>query len=337
MTVLRRMDMATKIFISYSRTDYLDDKNEPLEESSVAKIVKTLKDNGIDVWIDVNAHYKGQYFAKVIANKILWADKVLFISSENSNSSEWVKKEILFAVERKKEIIPLKLDESEYCDDIALALAGLDYIEYFKNPRHALDKIVSQLEDIPESPDINTKKKIIVFFKGLLAVIFVFAIIFMICFSIGFSVGYFSHKTNAEKLISTAFRNCEFVSMNSHTIHYSGKSIAFVYDVNTDKLEFINDKEIRFFDNITFESVVMAMSMPMAFKNLMKTIKYAGNGKAKAGLLIVGSVGILCGYSIGNPIGAKLAQWEGEKALGKYFKQEATREKIRLMLNDLYQ
>lgn len=331
------MDKTIKLFISYSRADYLNEKNEPIEDSPVAKIVKTLKDNGIDVWIDVNAHYPGQYFTKVIAERILWADKILFISSENSNSSEWVKREILFADERKKEIIPLKLDESEFCEDLALALTGLDYIEYFKNPRHSLDKIVSRLKGLPEEKDTKKENNTIDFFKGLLAIILVFAIIFMLFFSIGFSVGYFSHKTDAEELISTAFRNSEFVSKNSHTIYYSGKSIAFTYDVSTDKLELTNDTEIRFFDNITFESVAMAISIPIAFKNLMKTAKFAGNGRAKAGVLIVGSVGILCGYSIGNPIGEKFAQWQGEKALEEYFRQEVNKEKIRQMLNDLYQ
>lgn len=331
------MAKTIKIFISYSRSDYLDDKNEPLEDSSVAKIVKTLKDNGIDVWIDVNSHYKGQYFAKTIAKRILWADKVLFISSENSNSSEWVKKEVLYAAEKKKEIIPLKLDESDFCEDIALTLAGIDYVEYFKNPNHALDKIVSQLKGIPENPDIKEENNIIEILMGILAIFLVFVIVFMIFFSIGFSVGYFSHKTDAEELITTAFRNSEFVSKNSHTIHYSGKSIAFTYDVSSDKLELTNDAEIRFFDNITFESVVMAISIPMAFKNLLRTANFAGNGKAKAWVLIVGSVGILCGYSIGSPIGAKYAQWQGDKALEEYFKQEATKEKIRIMLNDLYQ
>ena len=73
--------MSVKVFISYSRKDYIDNNNNPKEDSAVGRIVDTLKQNGIEVWIDINAHYAAEYFAEVLAKQIRKADKIVFISS----------------------------------------------------------------------------------------------------------------------------------------------------------------------------------------------------------------------------------------------------------------
>jgi len=136
-----------KIFVSYSRADYLDENGQLLVSSPVGTIIDALKaSNNIEVWIDVNSNYSGQYFTSVLAKKILWADVILFLSSHNSNSSKWVSKELLFAHDHKKEILPIRLDDSNYNLDIALILTGIEYIEYYKNPKNKLLDITENVQ-----------------------------------------------------------------------------------------------------------------------------------------------------------------------------------------------
>ena len=144
-----------KIFISYSRADYIDENGVALRTSPVYTILEALKaDKQIDIWIDVNAKYSGKHFTSVLAKRIQWADKVLFLSSINSNSSEWVSKEILYAYDNKKEILPVLLDNSAFNVDFALILTGIDYIEYYKNPEQRISDILDNiLEDPQEQND----------------------------------------------------------------------------------------------------------------------------------------------------------------------------------------
>lgn len=330
------------VFISYSRADYLDTNNNIIEDSAVDVIVQALERNSIKYWIDIDGdNTNDQYMAK-ITEAIEDSGMVLFISSEKSNGKDsyWPIKEVSLAGEKHKKIVPVKIDDSEFNNNISLVFAGVNIIEYYKNEERSIKKVIKifkgEDDTIILAPD-SIQKKILSVSKVVACLLLVLICVFTLFASIGFAVGYFTHRTNAEVLMSSAFRNRELNAKNNHTIYYSGKSIEFTYDVNTDKLELYNETEIRFFDNITFESVAMAISIPLAFKNLMKSAKYAGNGKAKAGVMIVGSIGILCGYSIGVPIGANYAQWQGEKSLEEYFKRESTREKIKAMLNELYQ
>ena len=55
---------------------------------------------------------------------------VLFLSSQNSNQSSNVIKEIGIAVHYQKPIIPIKLDTYSYDVNIEYDLCNIDYIEY---------------------------------------------------------------------------------------------------------------------------------------------------------------------------------------------------------------
>lgn len=330
------------VFISYSRADYLDQNNNVIIGSAVDVIVKILERNEINYWIDIDGdNTSDQYLAK-ISHAIDNSDIVLFVSSEISNGKEsyWPIKEVSLAGEKHKRVLPVNIDGSRFNDNISLIFAGVDVIEYYKNQNQSLEKIIKFIKgnDVNFFSSTNLKQNnFLSLCKTFASLLLVLICVFTFFFSIGFAVGFFTHRADIEILMSSAFRNSELTAKNNHTICYSGKSIVFTYDVNTDMLELSNDTEIRFFDNITFESVAMAISIPLAFENLMKSAKYSGNGKIKVGILIVGSIGILCGYSIGEPIGSNYAQWQGERSLKEYFKRESTREKVRMMLNELYQ
>lgn len=123
------------VFISYSRSD-----------SSIAdEIVKSLDEMGLKYWIDRSGEYSGKNYKSVIVDKIRHSFVILFLSSENSNKSDNVTKEISVAVELKKYIIPVRLDKSPYADSITYDLSGIDYIDYEKEKEVLEQKVRSQL------------------------------------------------------------------------------------------------------------------------------------------------------------------------------------------------
>ena len=108
------------IFISYSRKD---------QEQAYA-ICELLNKNGISYWIDKEGKYSGSNFKGVIVEQIKKSSVVLFLSSQNSNQSSNVIKEIGISVHYQKPIIPIKLDTYSYDVNIEYDLCNIDYIEY---------------------------------------------------------------------------------------------------------------------------------------------------------------------------------------------------------------
>lgn len=111
------------VFISYSRRD----------TTKVTPIVNFLLENGVKVWIDKDGIESGDAFKSVIVSAIDNASTFLFFSSAASNESEWTVKEVNTAIYKKKRIIPVKLDNSDYSPSILFDLVGLDYIDFTRN------------------------------------------------------------------------------------------------------------------------------------------------------------------------------------------------------------
>ena len=129
------------VFISYSRMD--SDKAD--------EIVNILKQMKLNIWIDRTGEYSGRNYKSVIVNTIKQSHIVLFLSSENSNKSENVIKEVSVAVEFKKMIIPIMLDNTPYADSITYDLTGIDYVNYEKEKEQLERKVLSQLTLIKSS------------------------------------------------------------------------------------------------------------------------------------------------------------------------------------------
>lgn len=108
------------IFISYSR------KNQEQADA----ICELLNKNGISYWIDKEGKYSGSNFKGVIVEQIKKSSVVLFLSSQSSNQSSNVIKEIGISVHYQKPIIPIKLDSYSYDVNIEYDLCNIDYIEY---------------------------------------------------------------------------------------------------------------------------------------------------------------------------------------------------------------
>lgn len=145
------------VFISYSRADYKDDNNEPIPNNVISKITSAFKKKSISYWIDEDGIYTGDNFAPKIAEAIKDSSVFVFVSTENSNKSQWTQNEISVAQLYKKPILPLKCDDSTYATNVVMYLAMLDYCDYKNSPDSAIEKLVNSVKD--KLPHDVTQKK----------------------------------------------------------------------------------------------------------------------------------------------------------------------------------
>lgn len=130
----QRAAMKHKVFISYSRKD-----------KEVAEyICATLKENNIDYWIDKEGIYSSSNYKELIVDAIDVSKAVIFISSANSNASVNVIREIGYAVNMNKPILPLVLDDAPYAKSIRLDISDIDQID-FRNPTASSKKLITSL------------------------------------------------------------------------------------------------------------------------------------------------------------------------------------------------
>ena len=80
-----------------------------------------------------------------LADAIAESSVLLFVSSINSNASEWTAGEIGTAHLYKKKIIPFRLDESPFARSIIVKIASLNFIEYYQNREKALSELVKSI------------------------------------------------------------------------------------------------------------------------------------------------------------------------------------------------
>lgn len=120
-----------KVFFSYSRND----------AEKVDRVCNLLEQMEIPYWIDRNGVFSGSNFKELIVKAISSTDIVLFMSSEDSNRSLNVAKEISIADQYRKTIVPVRLDDSPMNPKIAYDLAGIDFLDLFTFDEKSLAKL----------------------------------------------------------------------------------------------------------------------------------------------------------------------------------------------------
>lgn len=104
-----------------------------------------LNNLSIPYWIDIKGIYSGRNFKEVIVNAISTSEIVLFLSSENSNKSDNVAKEISLADKFNKVIIPVKLDNSPMNPKMEYDLSGIDFVELYSFDEKNTSRLASAL------------------------------------------------------------------------------------------------------------------------------------------------------------------------------------------------
>ena len=139
--------MEYDVFISYSRKDYKTEDKQIIPDNIISKIKELFTNSGISYWIDEEGIFSGDAFTEAIARNIKSSKIFLFISSENSNASQWTSNEIATANAYKKKIIPFRIDNSTYNDSVIMYIASLDYIDYTSNPEKAMQQLAMSVKN----------------------------------------------------------------------------------------------------------------------------------------------------------------------------------------------
>ena len=137
--------MKYDVFISYSRNDYYDASGKVLEGNTVSLIHEFLQKHGVKCWFDQRFIQAGESFSTEIDQAIEKCEFFLFLSSANSNASEWAEGEIAIARSKEKRIIPFKMDACPYSPSINLYLQHLHYIDYIQDRKQALKDLLKVL------------------------------------------------------------------------------------------------------------------------------------------------------------------------------------------------
>ena len=102
------------IFVSYSHKD----------GPAVLRIVEALNDNGFRVWYD-NGIEAGTEWPEYIAERLMSSQVVIAFMSRNSQESHNCRREIHFAIELKKELLVVYLEDFELSPGMRLQLSAL--------------------------------------------------------------------------------------------------------------------------------------------------------------------------------------------------------------------
>jgi hypothetical protein len=142
------------VFISYSRED----------RTFVGRLADTLRKAGVQPWTDVENIAPGANWQKEIEKGLLNASVLIYVSSKNSLSSEWMKEELTEFLYRKKQIIPIIIDD-EGASKLPFPLRGIQWVDFREDYSVAFQNLlkgihllqqVQQPEPI-ERPELKSK------------------------------------------------------------------------------------------------------------------------------------------------------------------------------------
>ena len=115
-------NLMTQVFISYSERD----------RETMEKIRNSLRRESLTVWTNTTDIQTGEDFQSAIDRGIEQTDNLVYLVSPDSVESEFVRKELDYAVSLHKRIIPVLVRETPP-ESIPLALQGVQYIDLTDN------------------------------------------------------------------------------------------------------------------------------------------------------------------------------------------------------------
>lgn len=129
------------VFISYSRED----------KEAVEFLCQTLAKEKIIYWIDRKEIPLSAEFPAEITHAIENSKIMVFVSSVHSKESDYVTREIKFALDHKVLVMPIKLDDENYNDNIRLFLDIYNHYPAFPPPiSQYIDEFIIKLKNVLE-------------------------------------------------------------------------------------------------------------------------------------------------------------------------------------------
>ncbi len=126
------------VFVSYARKD----------AEFVTRLADDLRAQRVPLWIDREALPGGAEWLTALENALEDATHLLLVLSHASNRSKFVRKELLYALEEGKRVIPIRIED---CKPPLMA-RDLQYIDFVGVPYpDALKRLLAALPQSPES------------------------------------------------------------------------------------------------------------------------------------------------------------------------------------------
>ena len=110
------MNSKYDIYICYSRHDI----------DYARAILKVLEEHGYTCFKNIDDVSHGDVFYDIIANSIDNCNLFLFLSSKHSNTSQWVMKEIFVALQKRKTLLPVVIDDSTFEESLNIYLSNIN-------------------------------------------------------------------------------------------------------------------------------------------------------------------------------------------------------------------
>lgn len=124
------------IFVSYSRID----------DEVVSHIVAHLEKDGFNVWIDREEIKAGELWHEAVVRAIDNAYAFVLMLSPGSVVSDNVRKEVDLAEGANKELVPVLLAPVNLPANLRYQLAGIEWIEYYRDPESNYSELVKALK-----------------------------------------------------------------------------------------------------------------------------------------------------------------------------------------------
>ncbi len=190
------------VFISYSSKDGI----------CANKIVNLLGSNGIETWIAPDNIPAGSTYTESIVKAIKESGAVVLIVSANSLNSTWVHNEIERAINYKKRIFPIQIDNAPLNEQFELMISSAQIINYdalLTNPSYVnsfLTEVKKTVYNISDGSYVHMPPPKPKRFKGITIAVIVGLIVYGIAYGIGKSAvesaaetttHYTSYTTNA--------------------------------------------------------------------------------------------------------------------------------------------
>jgi formylglycine-generating enzyme required for sulfatase activity len=134
--------MTSEIFLFVSHVS--EDRTAAME------IVEELEQRGMPCWIAPRDVRAGRPFDDEIANAIESSRAMLLIFSEHCNTSEYIRREVTFAGESRKVVIPFRIENAQPKHGLRVRLSDLHWLDGFASREKALDELVRTFPEAQE-------------------------------------------------------------------------------------------------------------------------------------------------------------------------------------------
>jgi hypothetical protein len=114
--------------------------------SAAMELVEELERRGIPCWIAPRDVQPGEPFDDAIATAIETCRAMLLVFSDHCNRSQYIRREVTFAGDARKLVIPLRIEKAEATGGLRMRLSDLHWIDAFAAREQAIDAVVRSVD-----------------------------------------------------------------------------------------------------------------------------------------------------------------------------------------------